>query len=117
LREALIAVGSLAIGSLVVHVYYRKASTTVPDWFKPILPLLSTTLPIDQLSKAQLLDRFQAALERVEIRPDLLTGHVACPTCRAPASDFNHEVRSLNDVRSVAIVSSPHCGWTEHSEV
>jgi hypothetical protein len=96
----------------LTHIYYRKSSKEIPDWAKPIIEKLPKTKP----SGAELLELFQDALDSKQIIPDPILGHVACPNCKAPSSDF--ETKCFGDENHTIIVKScPHCGWSDHAEV
>ena len=108
-------VGTLAGGGiswLLTHVYYRKSSIEVPEWAKPII----RNLPPERPSRERLLELFQEALEKGDVRPDPVFGHVACPECHAPFSDMNTTTRDADRGRVVAFADCPHCGWSAHAE-
>ena len=97
---------------LSTHVYYKKSSTQIPDWAKPIVEKLPQSKPTDE----ELLQLFQEALDSRSAIPDPVLGHVACPECFSPSSDF-HETSYGNDSHTVVIKTCPHCGWSDHTEV
>ncbi len=100
------------ISWVVTHIYYQKSSNEIPDWAKQLVEKLPQSKP----SEAELLELFQQALNTGEIVPDPLLGHVACPDCKAPASDFKD--KSFGDEYHTIIVKScPHCGWNDHAEL
>jgi len=97
-----------ALSWCIAYIYHHKASTEIPDWAKPIVERLPPSRP----PEAELLKLFQQALNTGEVVPDPLLGHVACPECKAPGSDFQEE--SFGDEYLTLIVKScPHCGWSE----
>jgi hypothetical protein len=99
---------------LVTHIYYKKSSTKIPDWAKPIID----KLPQSQPTESELLELFQEALNSGDIVPDPIFGHVACPNCKAPASDFEKK-EFYEDERCFTFVdiTCPHCGWRDHTEL
>jgi hypothetical protein len=108
-------VGIVAGGLLswvITYVYYRKSSVDVPEWAKPIVE----SLPQNPPSKEKLLELFQAALQRGEVAPDPVLGHVACPECHAPSSEFRHTTFG-DDAHTIVVATCPRCGWSEHAEV
>jgi hypothetical protein len=97
---------------LVTHIYYKKSSTEIPDWAKPIID----KLPQSQPSESELLELFQEALNSGDIIPDPILGHVACPNCKSPASDF--EEKGFGDeYHTIVVKTCPHCGWSDHAEL
>ena len=100
------------ISWMLAHIYYKKSSKEIPDWAKPIIK----KLPQLQPSTNELLELFQEALNSGDIIPDPILGHVACPNCKAPASDF--EGKGFGDENHTIIVKTcPHCGWSDHAEI
>lgn len=108
-------VGAILGGGIswfVTHIYYRKSSTVVPEWAKPIIE----RLPEEPPTKERLLELFQDALDKGEIVPHPEFGYVACPECNAPSTDFEEEFWEAEG-RSALYVKCPHCGWSYHSEI
>lgn len=101
-----------AISWFVTHIYHHKSSTEIPDWAKPIVEKLPPSRP----PEAELLKLFQQALNTGEIVPDPLLGHVACPDCKAPASDFKDKTFG-DEYHTIIVKSCPHCGWNDHAEL
>tara|TARA_B110000037_G_C17026369_1_gene467551 strand:- start:15 stop:356 length:342 start_codon:yes stop_codon:yes gene_type:complete len=97
---------------IVSHTYYKKSSTEIPDWAKPIIEKLPNNKP----TKDQLLKLFEEELISGNIRPDPILGYVACPKCKANATDFESTVVGNND-HTIVIKTCPHCGWSEDTEV
>src|SRR5215471_2616808 len=67
------AVAGGLLSWLITRHYYRKSSIDVPEWAKPIL----RSLPQNPPSKEKLLELFQDALQRGDVAPDPVLGHVA----------------------------------------
>jgi len=97
---------------VVAHIYYKKSSREIPDWAKPIIEKLPQSKPTD----AELLELFQEALSTGDVLPDPILGHVACPNCKAPASDFKEEGFG-DEHHTIVVKTCPHCGWSEHAEL
>jgi len=106
------AVAGGLLSWLITRHYYRKSSIDVPEWAKPIL----RSLPQNPPSKEKLLELFQAALQRGDVAPDPVLGHVACPECHAPSSEFRHTTVG-DDAHTIVVATCPRCGWSEHAEV
>ncbi len=106
-----IVVGGL-VSWFITHLYHRKSSINAPEWAKSILE----RLPADPPSKERLLELFQDALESGDATPDPVLGHVACPECGAPSTEFEHKTHG-DDYHTIVVASCPHCGWNDHAEV
>lgn len=100
------------ISWFVTYIYYRKSTSEIPEWAKPIID----KLPPEQPSQEKLLELFQEALNNEEIIPDPILGHVACPECKTTASDFQEKSYG-DDYHTIVVKTCPHCGWSEQVEV
>jgi hypothetical protein len=107
---------SLILGGIVswalTHAYYRKGSIEVPEWAKPIV----ANLPSEPPSKERLLELFQTALNKGDVTPDPVFGHVACPECHSPFGDIEKKVFG-DDRYTVVVATCPHCGWSADADV
>ena len=103
---------SIFITWVVAHIYYKKTLTHTPDWAKQFVE----NLPQSKPSEAELLKLYQEALNTGEIVPDPILGHVACPECKNPASDFQEKIFG-DEYHTIIVKSCPHCGWNDHAEV
>jgi len=119
-RVKIITMVELIIGAIlggiiswaVTHFYYKKASTDIPDWAKQIVEKLPQSKP----TESELLELFQEALDTGDVVPDPILGYVACPNCKAPASDF--EEKGFGDeYHTIVVKTCPHCGWSETAEL
>ncbi len=99
-------------GWAITHVYYRLSAKQIPEWAKPIID----QLPLDPPTPQRLLELFQGALERGEVRPHPVFGHVACPKCHAPFSEMEEKLH-MDKRLEVVSVTCPHCGWSDHTEL
>lgn len=101
-----------AFSWLITHLYYRKSSSQVPEWAKPLIEKLPDTPP----TKEKLLELVQEYLNRGEVVVNEPTGHIACPECGNTAEQFQQEV--FGDHRHTVVVTScPACGWSQTDEV
>jgi hypothetical protein len=107
----LLLAGSL-VTLIVTHIYYRKSSTSVPEWAKPVLE----NLPASPPTPDELLRLFQEALDSGEATPDPVLGHVACPDCGTPSTQFRHTTHT-DDRLTVVVAECPTCGWTDHTQI
>ncbi len=99
---------------ILAHAYYKKSSKNIPDWAKPLVEKLPKSRPTD----SELLKIFEEALDTGSIVQDPVFGHVACPNCYAPASDFEEKGHTdLYSERTYVFVTCPHCGWSDGGEV
>lgn len=103
---------SVFITWVVARFYYKKSLTHIPDWAKPLVEKLPQSKP----SEAELLKLFQEALNTGEIVPDPIFGHVACPECKNPASDFQEKILG-DEYHTIIVKSCAHCGWNDHAEL
>jgi hypothetical protein len=97
---------------IIAHFYYRRTSTAIPEWAKPIVE----HLPMQKPSKEELLRLFQEHLDSGDVEIDPLLRRVACPECGEPAKNFEKKLVG-DDLHSVAIISCPSCGWSENVDV
>jgi hypothetical protein len=97
---------------VITHIYYKKSSKEIPDWAKPIIKKLPQSKP----TRAKLLKLFQDALNTGDIIADPMLGHVACPKCKAPASDFEEQLFE-DEHHTVVSKTCPHCGWSKDVEL
>lgn len=82
-----LVVGIIAGGLLswfTTHLYYRKGSTKVPDWAKPLIERYPITAP----SIDELVDLYHAAVMDGEIVPHP-SGFIKCPECGADSDRFS----------------------------
>lgn len=105
-------VGGAVLSWIIAHSYYRKSSKEPPDWAKPII----AKLPDEPPTKEKLIELFQDSLDKGEAEIDPIFGYVACPQCKASAKDFEKSGFG-DDHATIAIVSCPHCGWSNSTEV
>jgi hypothetical protein len=98
----------------VVYYYvgYKKSTKEIPDWAKPIIEKLPQSKP----TEAELLKLFQEALNTGDVVPDPIFGYVACPNCKAPASDFQEDGFG-DEHHTIVVKTCPHCGWSEQAEL
>ena len=108
--EIIIAAIAGFISWIFTHAYYKKSSKNIPDWAK----LLVENLPKSKPTDTELLKIFEEALDTGSIVQDPVFGHVACPKCYAPASDFE-ESGGADGVP--LYITCPHCGWSAGVEV
>jgi hypothetical protein len=111
-----LVIGILAgaiISWIIAHIYYKKSAAHIPDWAKSLIE----RLPEERPSPDRLLELFEDALQKGEIDPDPVFGHVACPVCKSPSKDFKKKVYSDENDRSVMIIECPHCGWSDSTDL
>ena len=104
--------GGAILSWAIAHVYYRKASTEVPEWAKPIV----ANLPQERPTREKLLELFQEAMDTGVAKPDTAFGHVACPGCHSPFEQVQQTWHNLENGGAAVFADCPNCGWTAHAE-
>lgn len=98
---------------VISHFYYKRSSTQVPDWAKPLIE----KLPDAPISTQKLIELYHEALEGGELRPDPMSGYVACPRCGASSDDFKPwEAGDPSRDMLFRGVSCGKCGYEVSSE-